>query len=76
MLAIDTVDAPPVAPEPIPETLRDIEPIDVTGATQQKLEFTIALDGRSVVMGFNGVPYGSARSRSRRGSARRRSGSS
>jgi FtsP/CotA-like multicopper oxidase with cupredoxin domain len=57
LLAIDTVDAPPVAPEPIPETLRGIEPIDVSGATQQKLAFTIALDGRSVVMGFNGLPY-------------------
>jgi FtsP/CotA-like multicopper oxidase with cupredoxin domain len=57
LFAIDTVDAPPVAPEPIPETLRNIEPIDVSGAAQQKLAFTIALDGRSVVMGFNGVPY-------------------
>ena len=57
LLAIDTVDAPPVAPEPIPETLRNIEPIDVAAAAQQKLAFTIALDGRCVVMGFNGVPY-------------------
>jgi FtsP/CotA-like multicopper oxidase with cupredoxin domain len=57
LLAIDTVDAPPVRPEPIPETLREIEPIDVAGAKTQTLAFTIALDGRSVVMGFNGVPY-------------------
>jgi len=57
LFAIDTVDAPPVTPEPIPETLRTIEPIDVSGAKQQRLAFTIAIDGKSVVMGFNGVAY-------------------
>jgi FtsP/CotA-like multicopper oxidase with cupredoxin domain len=57
LLAIDTVDAPPVTPEPIPETLRAIEPIDVSGATQRTLAFTIGIDGRTVVMGFNGVAY-------------------
>ena len=57
LLAIDTVDAPPVAPAPIPETLRTIEPIDVSGAKEQRLAFTIGIDGKSVVMGFNGVAY-------------------
>jgi FtsP/CotA-like multicopper oxidase with cupredoxin domain len=57
LLAIDTVDAPAVTPEAIPEKLREIEPIDVAGATEQTLAFTIALNGRDVVMGFNGVPY-------------------
>jgi FtsP/CotA-like multicopper oxidase with cupredoxin domain len=57
LLAIDTVDAAPVAPESIPETLRTIEPIDIAGATERKLAFTIALNGREVVMGFNGVTY-------------------
>jgi FtsP/CotA-like multicopper oxidase with cupredoxin domain len=57
LLAIDTVDAPPVIPAPIPAELRAIEPIDVAGATQKMLAFTIALDGREVVMGFNGVSY-------------------
>jgi FtsP/CotA-like multicopper oxidase with cupredoxin domain len=61
LLAIDTVDAPAVTPEPIPETLRTIEPIDVAGATERTLAFTIALDGPNVVMGFNGVPYDHAR---------------
>ncbi|HUO66171.1 MAG TPA: multicopper oxidase family protein [Gammaproteobacteria bacterium] len=57
LFAIDTVDAPPVSPEPIPETLRTIEPIDISDAKTQTLAFTIALDGHSVVMGFNGLPY-------------------
>ena len=57
LLAIDTVDAPPVTPAPIPGELRAIEPLVIAGATQKTLEFTIAIDGRQVVMGFNGVPY-------------------
>ena len=57
LLAIDTVEAPAVLPAPIPETLRTIEPIDVAGATERTLAFMIALNGRDVVMGFNGVPY-------------------
>ena len=57
LLAIDTVDAPAVTPEPIPAELRAIAPIDVAGATERSLAFTIALNGRDVVMGFNGVPY-------------------
>ena len=57
LLAIDTVDAQAVTPETIPEQLRTIEPIDVAGATERKLAFTIALNGRDVVMGFDGVPY-------------------
>ena len=57
LFAIDTVDAPPVTPEPIPETLRAIEPLDISGAKEQRLAFTIAIDGKSVVMGFNGTAY-------------------
>src|SRR5215831_6955794 len=57
LLAIDTVDAPAVAPEAIPTELRTIAPIDVASATERKLAFTIALNGRDVVMGFDGVPY-------------------
>jgi FtsP/CotA-like multicopper oxidase with cupredoxin domain len=60
MLAIDTVDEPAVTPETIPTELRKIEPIDVTGAKETTLAFTIALDNRNVVMGFNGLPYDQA----------------
>ena len=53
-----TVDLPAVSPEPIPTELRTIEPIDVSGATQQELNFTIDLSGNDVVvMGFNDVPH-------------------
>ena len=57
LLAIDTADAPAVTPAQIPVELRAIEPIVVTDATQKTLAFTIAIDNREVVMGFNGVPY-------------------
>ncbi len=57
MLRIETVDLPPVVPEPIPETLRTIEPIDITDATEHKLELTIAISSSDVTMGINGVPY-------------------
>jgi FtsP/CotA-like multicopper oxidase with cupredoxin domain len=53
-----TVDLPPVEPEPIPETLRTIDAIDISGATEQDVEMTIDLSGNDVVvMGFNGVPH-------------------
>ncbi len=58
MLRIVTVDEPPVTPEPIPTHLRDIEPIDITGAAERTMELTINLDNNDVVMGINGVPYG------------------
>ena len=57
MLLIETVSAPRVAPEPIPEVLRSIEPIDVAGAVHQRIELTIAIGHSDVVMGINGVPH-------------------
>jgi FtsP/CotA-like multicopper oxidase with cupredoxin domain len=57
MLLIETVDAAPVAPEAIPETLRTIDPIDIAGAIEHRLELTIAIDRQNVTMGINGVPY-------------------
>lgn len=61
MLDIETVAAAPVEPEPIPEALREIEPIDVTGAKELTLDLTIDTrprrHGNEVVMGVNGVPY-------------------
>ena len=61
MLVIETVDAQPVTPAPIPEFLREIEPIDVTDATELTLDLTIDMHttgyGKEVVMGINGKPY-------------------
>jgi FtsP/CotA-like multicopper oxidase with cupredoxin domain len=58
MLAIETVEAPPVVPDPIPTHLRDIEPIDVSNAIERNVELTIDFDAeKNVVMGINHVPY-------------------
>jgi FtsP/CotA-like multicopper oxidase with cupredoxin domain len=57
MLKIETVADAAVTPEPIPMDLRHIEPIDVTGATERKVNLTIAINSGKVEMGMNGVPY-------------------
>ena len=57
MLKIETVADAAVTPEPIPMDLRHIEPIDVTGATERKLNLTIAINNGSVEMGVNGLPF-------------------
>jgi FtsP/CotA-like multicopper oxidase with cupredoxin domain len=58
MLDLEIVDSPPVAPEPIPQSLREIEPIDVTGAVERTLDMTIETNFQNqVVMGINGIPY-------------------
>ena len=56
MLLIETVADAPVTPEPIPDELRAIEPIDVANATHRQLDLTIAI-ASTVEMGINGVPY-------------------
>lgn len=56
MLAIETVADAAVTPEPIPDVLRTIEPIDVTNAKERTLDLTIDI-GSKVEMGVNGVPY-------------------
>lgn len=58
MMTIETVDARPVVPEPIPEFLREIEPIDIEGAVELSLDLTIDIDANEqVVMGVNGRPH-------------------
>ena len=57
MLRIETVDAAPVEPEPIPAELRTIEPIDITNATERTLDLTISITSTDVEMGINGVPF-------------------
>jgi FtsP/CotA-like multicopper oxidase with cupredoxin domain len=56
MLLIETVADAPVTPEPIPAELRTIERLDVTNATQRRLDLTISITS-VVEMGINGVPY-------------------
>ena len=57
LLKIETVDAAPVTPEPIPTELRTIEPIDITNATERTVELTISISSSDVWMGINGVPF-------------------
>jgi FtsP/CotA-like multicopper oxidase with cupredoxin domain len=49
-----------VTPEPIPEELRAIEPLDVTNARHRTLDLTITI-ASTVEMGVNGVPYWQAK---------------
>jgi FtsP/CotA-like multicopper oxidase with cupredoxin domain len=56
IMEIETVADPPVTPEAIPEHLRDIPAIDVTGAVEHTLDLTIKREGSLVEMGINGVP--------------------
>jgi len=46
----------PIAPPPFPAVSRDIEPIDVSSATQQYLALTENDQDGNVVLGINGVP--------------------
>ena len=57
MLQIVTVKEPAVRPEQIPEQLRDIEPIDIAGAKERRLELTIGRQDQHLTMGINGRPY-------------------
>lgn len=58
MLDVELVDLPPVEPAAIPIELRDIPPLDLTGAIERTLDMTIDTDSRhQVVMGINGIPY-------------------
>jgi len=57
MLGIETVADAAVTPETIPTDIRQIEPIDVTGATERDLNLTIVLNSGNIEMGVNGVPF-------------------
>src|SRR5690606_18707754 len=56
IMDIETVDAPAVEAPPVSGPLRDIAPIDASGAIEHTLELTIASEGATVEMGINGVP--------------------
>lgn len=58
MMTIITVDEPAVIPQTFAETLRSIEPIDITGAVERELNLTIGYDSDdNVVMGINGIHH-------------------
>jgi FtsP/CotA-like multicopper oxidase with cupredoxin domain len=58
MMTIATVDAPAVAPDPVPVELRAIPPIDVSGATEREIALTIDLEKPDEeMMGINGVAH-------------------
>jgi FtsP/CotA-like multicopper oxidase with cupredoxin domain len=60
LIFLETVADPAVTPEPIPVELRTIEPIDITGVEEKKVELTISI-ATAVEMGINGVPYWKAK---------------
>ena len=58
MMGIVTVDEPAVTPEAIRQQLREIPPIDITGAVERDINLTIAFDrDDNVVMGINGIHH-------------------
>jgi FtsP/CotA-like multicopper oxidase with cupredoxin domain len=55
MLVIETVDEPAVTPEALPEVLRDIPPLDLSGAIEHDIDLTITITSDDkVIMGING----------------------
>lgn len=62
MMVIETVDEPAVVSSlKMPETLRTIEPIDITGAIERKIDLTIEFgNNNDVIMGINGIPHSRA----------------
>src|SRR5690606_8931488 len=62
MMTLRTVDAPPVQPRPVPQELRDIAPVDTTGAVEHDVELTILIDAAGAIeMGINGIPFWNAK---------------
>jgi FtsP/CotA-like multicopper oxidase with cupredoxin domain len=61
IMAIRSVPDEAVLPEPVPDVLRKIPPVNVAGAVQHTLDLTINLDGDGVEMGINGVPHWDAK---------------
>jgi FtsP/CotA-like multicopper oxidase with cupredoxin domain len=64
MMYIDTIDAPAVQPLALADgmPLREIVPIDITGALEREVNLTILMKGDNTVeMGINGVPHHKAK---------------
>lgn len=61
LLEIVTVNEPPVIPDTISETLREIEAIDIRDAIEHRLDMTIMRAGTATEMGFNNVHHDHAR---------------
>ena len=59
LIEIQFADLPPYEGPALPETRREIEPYDVTGATEIDLEITLsqAEGSRSIEYGFNHMPF-------------------
>ncbi len=56
IMEIETANEPPVVARAVPDRLRDIQPIDISGAVRHTLDLTIRSEGSVVEMGINGVP--------------------
>ena len=59
-MKIATVTDAPVAPVPIPEVLRTIEPLDTADAIHRTVALTISVAAHEIEMGINGVPHAHA----------------
>ena len=58
IMNIHTVSDEAVTPEPVPQQLRTIVPLDLTGAKQRTLNLTIGYDkDENISMGINGVNF-------------------
>jgi FtsP/CotA-like multicopper oxidase with cupredoxin domain len=59
LVAIRFADVEPYAGDPIPETIREIEPYEVSGATAIEMELTVSQDPstKSFEYGINHVPF-------------------
>lgn len=56
IMEISTVDEPPVASDPVPDRLREIQAVDISDVVTHTLDLTIETRGAAVEMGINGVP--------------------
>ncbi len=58
IMNMHTINEPAVTPEPVPEQLRKIAPLDLKDAKERTLNLTIGYDkDENVAMGINGVHY-------------------
>lgn len=56
IMEVETITEPPVASAAIPESLRDVPPIDLANVVEYAIDLTIKREGNTVEMGINGVP--------------------
>ncbi len=61
LLVLDLAPDPAVVPTPLPTTLRTIEPLDISGATQVDIRLTMKYVNSSLVLGINDLGFDEAK---------------